>query len=60
MQLPIDWPARGAIEIRNLEVRYSKGLDPALHGVTASVNSGEKVQEYAVYDSWCFLLAITL
>ncbi|XP_062509273.1 ATP-binding cassette sub-family C member 9-like isoform X2 [Corticium candelabrum] len=43
MQLPIDWPARGAIEIRNLEVRYSKGLDPALHGVTASVNSGEKV-----------------
>jgi ABC-type multidrug transport system fused ATPase/permease subunit len=37
------WPTSGAIEVRDLEVRYAHDLPPVLHGVTFAVAPGEKV-----------------
>jgi len=40
---PSDWPQQGVIEIRNLHVRYREGLDFVLRGITATINSNEKI-----------------
>jgi len=37
------WPAQGAIEFKNVVLRYRPGLDPVLKGVTFRVNTREKV-----------------
>jgi len=37
------WPAHGNIQFNELWMTYREGLDPALKGVSFSVNSGEKV-----------------
>ena len=40
---PVGWPSRGQIEFRDVVVRYRPDLDPALNGITLSINAGEKV-----------------
>lgn len=41
---PADWPARGAIEIRDLSASYGEDLERrVLDGVTLSVRPGEKI-----------------
>jgi ATP-binding cassette subfamily C (CFTR/MRP) protein 1 len=37
------WPTAGAVEIKNLVLRYSPKLDPVLKGVSLSIRAGEKV-----------------
>eukprot|EP01113_Clastostelium_recurvatum_P045650 TRINITY_DN786_c0_g1_i1.p1 TRINITY_DN786_c0_g1~~TRINITY_DN786_c0_g1_i1.p1 ORF type:complete len:1526 (-),score=434.15 TRINITY_DN786_c0_g1_i1:5921-10498(-) len=38
-----NWPASGAVEFRDLKLRYRKGLDLVLHGITAHIKPREKV-----------------
>ncbi|KAK0179174.1 hypothetical protein PV327_007989 [Microctonus hyperodae] len=38
-----NWPAEGKVEFRDFKVRYREGLDLVLHGLTFSVNGGEKI-----------------
>ncbi|KAJ3174479.1 Multidrug resistance-associated protein 9 [Geranomyces variabilis] len=37
------WPTQGAIEIRDLEVRYKSVAQPVLSGVSLSVKTGQKI-----------------
>ncbi|KAI9333757.1 hypothetical protein DFJ73DRAFT_799177 [Zopfochytrium polystomum] len=39
---PSGWPTRGAIEIRNLTLRYRPHLSPVLKGLTLTLPSGQK------------------
>jgi ABC-type multidrug transport system fused ATPase/permease subunit len=41
--LPIGWPKQGAIEFREVIMRYRPELDPALRGLSFKVDAGEKV-----------------
>ncbi|XP_030388257.1 canalicular multispecific organic anion transporter 2-like [Scaptodrosophila lebanonensis] len=38
-----NWPEEGCVSFENLKVRYRKGLDLVLHGVTFYVRGGEKI-----------------
>jgi len=38
-----NWPSGGAIEYRNVTMRYRPELDPALRGLTFAVGAGEKL-----------------
>jgi ABC-type multidrug transport system fused ATPase/permease subunit len=40
---PLDWPQAGAIEARNLSLRYRRHLPPALRGVSFHIQPGERV-----------------
>lgn len=40
---PVNWPSEGAIEIKNLSLRYRPGLEKVLKGLTISIQPGEKV-----------------
>lgn len=40
---PKEWPIDGSVEFREFKVRYRKGLDLVLNGITFKVNGGEKV-----------------
>ena len=40
---PTDWPAEGRIEFRDFKVRYRKGLELVLNGLTFFVSGGEKI-----------------
>ncbi|KAI8084874.1 P-loop containing nucleoside triphosphate hydrolase protein [Halteromyces radiatus] len=40
---PAEWPKHGAIDVRNLEVRYAPDLPAVLHDLSFSVNPQEKV-----------------
>ncbi|RYE84885.1 MAG: ATP-binding cassette domain-containing protein, partial [Methanosarcinales archaeon] len=40
---PREWPSAGAIEFRNLMLRYRPDLPPVLQGVNISIAPGEKV-----------------
>jgi ATP-binding cassette subfamily C (CFTR/MRP) protein 1 len=42
-KLSPDWPQHGKLEITNLTMCYREGLEPALTGMTATVNPREKV-----------------
>jgi len=42
-QPPAAWPTSGAIQVRNLVVRYTPNLPPVLNQLTFSVSPGEKV-----------------
>jgi ATP-binding cassette subfamily C (CFTR/MRP) protein 1 len=42
-KLSPDWPQHGKLEITNLTMCYREGLEPALTGMTATVNSREKI-----------------
>ncbi|RDL38704.1 uncharacterized protein BP5553_03044 [Venustampulla echinocandica] len=43
MPPPEDWPARGALEFKNVTASYKADAPPALQGVTLSIAPGEKV-----------------
>lgn len=38
-----DWPKEGAIKFNNVVYRYDKDMEPALKGITFSVDSSDKV-----------------
>ncbi|CEI91841.1 hypothetical protein RMCBS344292_06118 [Rhizopus microsporus] len=40
---PAAWPTTGAIEVKNLVVRYAPELDPVLHGISFSTKAHEKI-----------------
>ncbi|XP_015175309.1 PREDICTED: multidrug resistance-associated protein 1 isoform X6 [Polistes dominula] len=40
---PKEWPVTGQVEFKDYKVRYREGLDLILHGLTFTVNGGEKV-----------------
>ncbi|CAL4080430.1 unnamed protein product, partial [Meganyctiphanes norvegica] len=41
---PIEsWPVYGAIEIKDVKLRYRDNLPLVLHGITASIKAGEKI-----------------
>src|SRR5271155_4099177 len=42
-KVPANWPAKGAIEFRNLELQYRPGLDLVLKKFSATIKSKEKV-----------------
>ena len=46
--VPKLWPQAGAIEVKDLWVRYREGLDPVLRGVSFSVMGQEKVRRLPV------------
>lgn len=37
------WPTQGAVEFRNVTMRYRKGLEPALKGLSATIKPGSNV-----------------
>ena len=38
-----EWPETGAIEFKDLEMRYRPGLPNILHGISISIRGGEKI-----------------
>ncbi|TNY22115.1 P-loop containing nucleoside triphosphate hydrolase protein [Rhodotorula diobovata] len=40
---PAEWPSGGAIEFKNVEMRYRPDLPPVLKGLSMSVGRGEKI-----------------
>src|SRR4051794_17347895 len=40
---PPDWPSKGEIQFRDVEVRYREGLPAVLHGINFDIRAGEKV-----------------
>ncbi|KAI8834383.1 P-loop containing nucleoside triphosphate hydrolase protein [Chytriomyces cf. hyalinus JEL632] len=40
---PVDWPTRGAIEFRDVKMRYQPNLPLVLQGVDVSIAGGEKI-----------------
>ena len=40
---PPEWPETGAIEFKDLEMRYRTGLPNVLHGISMSIRGGEKI-----------------
>ena len=38
-----DWPAKGAIEFKDLTLRYRPGLPNVLHGISLTIRGGEKI-----------------
>ncbi|TKR94141.1 hypothetical protein L596_008468 [Steinernema carpocapsae] len=40
---PQEWPEQGAIEMRNLAIRYREGLDLVLRGISVNIQPGEKI-----------------
>eukprot|EP01097_Dermamoeba_algensis_P003200 TRINITY_DN2281_c0_g2_i3.p1 TRINITY_DN2281_c0_g2~~TRINITY_DN2281_c0_g2_i3.p1 ORF type:complete len:391 (+),score=107.49 TRINITY_DN2281_c0_g2_i3:869-2041(+) len=40
---PREWPSKGQIEFKDLQLRYRKDLDLVLRGITCSINPMEKV-----------------
>ncbi|TFK49597.1 ABC protein [Heliocybe sulcata] len=40
---PPDWPSEGAIEFRDVEMAYRKGLPLVLKGISLNVRGGEKI-----------------
>lgn len=39
----MQWPAKGGIEVRDLEIKYAAELDPVLRGISFSVKPQEKI-----------------
>ncbi|KAJ6632266.1 P-loop containing nucleoside triphosphate hydrolase protein [Mycena sp. CBHHK59/15] len=42
-QPPVEWPARGAIDFKNVTMSYRPGLPNVLHGISMSISPGEKI-----------------
>ena len=38
-----EWPARGAIEFKDVTMAYRPGLPNVLHGISLQINAGEKI-----------------
>ena len=39
----VDWPAKGAIEFKDVTMRYRPGLPNVLHGISLVIRGGEKI-----------------
>ncbi|CAL5002919.1 unnamed protein product [Urochloa decumbens] len=42
-QLPANWPSVGKIELHDLEIQYNQESSPVLHGITCTIEGGEKI-----------------
>ncbi|XP_024938073.1 multidrug resistance-associated protein 5 isoform X5 [Cephus cinctus] len=42
-KLPVNWPTRGEIKFRNVQMRYRTGLPLVLNGITCTITAGEKI-----------------
>ncbi|CAN6300820.1 unnamed protein product [Urochloa humidicola] len=42
-QLLANWPSVGKIELHNLEIQYNQEASPVLHGITCTIEGGEKI-----------------
>ncbi|KAK4518579.1 uncharacterized protein ATC70_008798 [Mucor velutinosus] len=40
---PHEWPTRGRIDVKDLEIKYAADLDPVLKGISFSIKSQEKI-----------------
>ena len=40
---PADWPAEGAVEFKDVVMRYRPGLPLVLKGLSMHINGGEKI-----------------
>ncbi|KAI6041615.1 ABC protein [Pisolithus marmoratus] len=40
---PANWPHKGAIEFKNVQMSYRPGLPNILHGISLSIQGGEKI-----------------
>ena len=38
-----DWPTKGAINFKDLTMRYRPGLPNVLHGISLAIRGGEKI-----------------
>jgi ATP-binding cassette subfamily C (CFTR/MRP) protein 1 len=43
MKPPPEWPAKGAIDLKDLTLCYRPGLPNVLHGISLSIRGGEKI-----------------
>ncbi|KAJ7510427.1 ABC protein [Mycena galericulata] len=57
---PPEWPTRGVIEFKNVEMSYRPGLPNVLHGITMSINAGEKIGVVGRTGAGKSSLALTL
>jgi len=57
---PPEWPTRGAIEFRNVEMSYRPGLPNVLHGISMSIHAGEKIGVVGRTGAGKSSLALTL
>ncbi|XP_063229527.1 ATP-binding cassette sub-family C member 3-like [Bacillus rossius redtenbacheri] len=42
-KVPDNWPSEGRVEFHDYQVRYREGLDLVLHGISFTIEGGEKV-----------------
>ncbi|KAL1925489.1 uncharacterized protein VTP21DRAFT_372 [Calcarisporiella thermophila] len=40
---PAAWPTDGRIQVKDLVIKYAPELDPVIHGISFTINPGEKV-----------------
>ncbi|KAJ6466582.1 ABC protein [Mycena vitilis] len=57
---PPEWPARGAVEFKKVEMSYRPGLPNVLHGISMSINAGEKIGVVGRTGAGKSSLALTL
>ncbi|KAF7327458.1 ABC protein [Mycena kentingensis (nom. inval.)] len=58
--LPPEWPSRGAIEFKNVEMRYRAGMPKVLHGISLRINPGQKIGVVGRTGAGKSSLALTL
>ncbi|KAJ7039618.1 ABC protein [Mycena alexandri] len=57
---PPDWPSRGVVEFKNVEMSYRPGLPNVLHGISLSIKPGEKIGVVGRTGAGKSSLALTL
>lgn len=57
---PTDWPQRGSVEFKDIKMSYRPGLPNVLHGVSLSINGGEKIGVVGRTGAGKSSLALTL
>jgi ABC-type multidrug transport system fused ATPase/permease subunit len=57
---PAEWPSGGAIEFKNVEMRYRPDLPPVLKGLSMSVGRGEKIGVVGRTGAGASLLLLSL
>ncbi|KAJ7678473.1 ABC protein [Mycena rosella] len=57
---PPDWPTRGVVEFKKVEMSYRSGLPNVLHGISMSINAGEKIGVVGRTGAGKSSLALTL
>ncbi|KAJ7746385.1 ABC protein [Mycena metata] len=57
---PPDWPNRGVVEFKNVEMSYRPGLPNVLHGISLNIKPGEKIGVVGRTGAGKSSLALTL